>query len=152
MPIHPASEKSHAHHEAERGVIWTATEGQVVHLGIYALCALTCWLVVPAVYAIYLYLVTRAHVYQLTDQRLIETTGLLLRNTEALELYRVKDVRIEQSLLHRTLGRGCVVLLTSDRSTPTVLLNAVSEPYAVAGLLRERVEHCRVAKGVREVD
>lgn len=131
---------------------WSASEGQVVNLGIYVVCLLTCWLVFPPLYALYRFLLTNAHVYQLTDQRLLETKGLVFKDTDVLELYRVKDVSIQQPLLQRLLGCGTVILLTSDRSTPSVVLSAIQNPHAVAELLREFVERCRVAKGVREID
>ena len=97
-------------------------------------------------------MVVNAHVYTLTDQRLRETTGLLFKHTEELELYRVKDISVEQPPRQRLVGRGRVILRTSDRSTPIVVLNAVPGALAVADLLRDRVERCRVAKGVREID
>lgn len=141
-----------AEFNAERGIVWQASEGQIVNAGAYVLGVLLCWLIVPVLYAAYRFLATYTHSYQLTDQRLLETRGLLFKATEALELYRVKDLSIEQPLLQRLAGCGRVILLTSDRSTPRVVLNAIHNPHGVAELLRECVERCRVAKGVREID
>ena len=136
----------------ENAVRWRASEGQVMNLSLYVGCVLTSWLVLPLLYALYRLLLTCAHVYLLTDERLLETTGLIFKDSEALELYRVKDIRIQQPPLQRLFGRGTVVLVTSDRSTPTINLSGIQEPHAVAALLRELVERCRVAKGVREID
>jgi membrane protein YdbS with pleckstrin-like domain len=152
MATHSSPDPAPAVLHAERGVQWSASEGQVVNLGIYVVCLLTCWLAIPPLYALYRFLLTNAHVYQLTDQRLLETKGLLFKDTDVLELYRVKDVGIQQPLLQRLLGCGTVILLTSDRSSPRVVLSAIRNPHAVAELLREFVERCRVAKGVREID
>lgn len=148
----PLPEPTAAVFEPERGPVWVSTEGHIVNAGTYALCLLTFWLLLPPVYALYRFLVVNAHVYLLTDQRLRETSGLLFKSTEELELYRVKDISVEQPFLQRMVGRGRVILLSSDRSTPIVVLNAVAGPLAVADLLRDRVERCRVAKGVREID
>jgi uncharacterized membrane protein YdbT with pleckstrin-like domain len=136
----------------KNAVRWRASEGQVMNLALYVVCVLTGWLVLPLLYALYRLLLTYAHVYVLTDERLLETTGLIFKDTEALELYRVKDIRIQQPPLQRLFGRGTVVLVTSDRSTPTINLRGIQEPLAFAALLRELVERCRVAKGVREID
>lgn len=152
MATHSFPEPAPAALHVERGVQWSVSEGQVVNLGIYAVCLLTCWLIFPSLYALYRFLLTNAHIYQLTDQRLLETTGLVFKETDVLELYRVKDVGIQQPLLQRLLGCGTVTLLTSDLSTPRVVLSAIKNPHAVAELLREFVEGCRVAKGVREID
>jgi uncharacterized membrane protein YdbT with pleckstrin-like domain len=132
--------------------VWTASEGQVDNLGYYALCFAFCWLLFPLVAMCVRYLRTALHCYELTPQRLTERTGILSRQTEALELYRVKDIAIEQPMLQRLFGRGRIVLQTSDRSTPEVVLNCIRSPREVARVLREQVEKCRVTKGVREID
>ncbi|HJV79499.1 PH domain-containing protein [Noviherbaspirillum sp.] len=136
----------------ESGLLWAGTEGQIVNAGVYFLCLLFCWLVVPVIYAMYRCLKTVCHTYRLTDQRLQESSGILFRQTDKLELYRAKGISIQQTLLQRMLGHGCVVLLTSDRSTLVVVLNVISDPHAVARTLRDCVERCRIAKGVREID
>lgn len=141
-----------AHAWDEAAPLWVATEGQVANLHVYLIALPLCFLVVPALWAIYRFALTSFHVYSLSDQRLLETTGLLSRQTQELELYRVKDISVEQPFVQRILGCGRVVLHTSDRSTPIVTLNAVSRPAAVARVIRSCVEQCRVSKGVREID
>ena len=138
----------------EAGVLWTASEGQIVNAGLFILCGLTFWLVVPLLVALYRGWLTASHRYSLTDQRLREQTGIFSRNTEELELYRVKDISVQEPLLQRLFGRGRVTIATSDRSTPIVVLNAIPKPLAVADLLRSCVERSRVAKGVgvREIE
>jgi uncharacterized membrane protein YdbT with pleckstrin-like domain len=133
-------------------VIWTASEGQVDNLGYYALCIAFCWLLFPLAAMGMRYLGTALHSYELTPQRLKERTGILSRQIEELELYRVKDIAVEQPLVQRLFGRGRVVLQTSDRSTPVVVLNGIRSPREVARVLREHVEKCRVTKRVREID
>jgi uncharacterized membrane protein YdbT with pleckstrin-like domain len=136
----------------EGGVVWSSSEGQVTNLGATVLCLLGFWLVLPVFYAVYLTLRTACHRYTLTDQRLRERRGILSVTTEELELYRVKDITVKQPLLQRLVGRGSVVLTTSDRTTPVVVLNAIGCPDVVADLVRACVERSRVAKGVREID
>jgi len=132
--------------------IWASSEGQLVNASSFAVCVALCWLVVPLLILLVRYLRTAMHVYELTPQRLRETAGLLSRQTEELELYRVKDVSIEEPLLQRIFGRGTVVLATSDRSTPVVILSCIPDPRGVADTIRNLVERCRVTKGVREID
>ena len=137
---------------AEESLHWSASEGQATILGTYAVCALTGWLVLPVLNAVYRFLPTHTHVYQLPGERMLETKGLLSRTTEVLDLYRVKDIRVDQPLTQRLFGRGTVVLFTSDRSTPTVNVCGIRSPHAFAETLRELVEQCRARNGVREID
>jgi len=138
--------------EPDTPVIWSASEGHLDNLGYYTLCLVFCWLILPIIAMALRYLRTALHRYELTSQRLKEQTGILNRQTDELELYRVKDIAVEQPLLHRLFGRGRVVLQTSDRSTPSVALNCIHQPHEIARALRENVEQCRVMKGVREID
>ena len=136
----------------ESHVIWEETEGQVVNLGWILLGIGLFWLILPLFMTAWKIWRTANHRYTLTSQRLREHAGVLVKDTEELELYRVKDISVHQPLLQHLLGRGQVVLLTSDRSTPRVVLSAVVDPQAVANLIRQHVEQCRVLKGVREID
>ena len=55
--------------------------------------------------------------YRLTTQRLLVRRGWLAKHLNELELYRVKDVVVDQGLLQRVLGYGTVTVL-SDWSIP----------------------------------
>lgn len=141
-----------AHKDREAGVLWQAREGQVVNAHVYLITVLLCWLGVPIFWAIYRYLRTANHQYILTDQRLLERSGIIVKKMETLELYRVKDLAVSSTFMQTLFGRGQVILQTTDASTPTVLINAVPSPELVSQLVRNRVEACRQAKGVRAFD
>lgn len=130
--------------------IWMESEGHVSSFGYYVACFLFCWLLFPMILALVRYLRVTNHTYELTAQRLREQTGVLFRKSDVLELYRVKDISVDQPLMQRLAGCGRVILQTSDLSTPIVVLEAVPDPLAVADLIRDCVERCRVSKGVRE--
>lgn len=137
---------------AESAELWIGSEGQVANAGAYALCALTVWLLLPLLFAAWRACGTARHRYTLTSQRLSEQSGVFVRRTDHLELYRVKDIAVSEPLIQALFGRGQITLITSDRTTPVVVLNAVASPLAVAALIRTCVERCRTAKGVREID
>jgi uncharacterized membrane protein YdbT with pleckstrin-like domain len=136
----------------DSAVIWASSEGQVDNLGYFAACIALCWLLVPLLALLWRYWSTASHEYELTLERLQERRGVISRRTDELELYRVKDLSITEPFLQRLFGRGRVVLQTSDRSTPIVVLNCIPDPHYVAFIIREHVERCRVMKGVREID
>lgn len=139
-------------HVPERDLLWSATEGQVSNAGVFALAALTFWLLLPLAWALYRYLATACHRYELTDQRLLVRTGIVVKQVESLELYRVKDLQVSGTLMQSLFGRGRVILLSTDASCPRLVINAVANPAEVAQLVRDAVERCRAAKGVRAFD
>lgn len=81
--------------------------------------------------------------YRLTDQRLICRRGLIARRIEEVELFRVKDVTVSQGLLERILGIGSVVVLSTDDSTPRVLLHKIPSPMMIKEELRGRFRAAR---------
>lgn len=139
-----------AHHQSDSYPIWEQSEGHIASFWYYLVCLLLSWLLLPALLGLIRYLQVRNHVYTLTTQRLSERSGIIFVRSDTCELYRVKDISVELPLLQRLLGCGNVILTTSDVSTPYIMLEAVHDPMAVADLMRDNVERCRVAKGVRE--
>lgn len=132
--------------------LWSASEGQIANLQVYFFGVLFCWLVVPLLMAAWRSLTTAAHTWELTDQRLVESEGVFSRRTEVLELYRVKDITVSRPFVQRFFGRGQVLLATTDRSSPLIVINAVRAPMEVASLIRHHVEQCRAVAGIYEVE
>ncbi len=136
----------------EKEVLWSASEGQVSNATVYLVAVLTFWLILPVFYAGYRYLRAARHCYTLTDQRFIEESGILVRNVESVELYRVKDISVKGTLLQSMFGRGQIVIQSTDATCPTLLINAVASPVAVSQLIRNAVEVRRSVRGVRAFD
>ena len=133
-------------------VVWTDHPSHVEFLGRYILCALFCWLIFPIFLAAYYWLLLRSRRYELTNQRLLFSHGIISKTREEWELYRIKDMRIDQPLKLRLFGKGNIVLQTSDRSLPEFTIAAVDSPQALSDQIRKLVEVRRDSKGVREVD
>lgn len=133
-------------------VIWRGKPSQVDNLGIFIMTALFFWLVIPIFVAFWRYLSVRAMRYQVTTERLRNLYGVLNKTIDELELYRVRDYRIERPLLLRLFGLSNLVLETSDRTHPTVTIRAVPDGGKVMRQIRDQVEVCRDAKRVRSVD
>lgn len=86
--------------------------------------------------------------YDLTAERLLISSGWLTTRVDNLELYRVRELHLEQTLLGRTWNVGRIILATIDRSEPVVVLAGVRDPRVVFDRLRDQVEACRRRAGV----
>lgn len=133
----------------EEKTLWQGGPSQLVNLGLFIVCGLLCWTVIPAIMIIAAYLRTKNTIYELTNQRLRITTGTLSRRVDEIELYRVKDSTVVEPFMLRSQGLGNVVVISSDMSTPGVVLLAISNPRAVREKLRTAVESRRDQKRVR---
>ncbi len=124
---------------------WTGTPSQWQNGGWF----LACLLLVPIPWAIWRWLVVRSTVYTLTDQRLSIRRGIFTRVTEDLELYRVRDTRLEQTFFERMFGLGEVVLFTTDASTPEIHMPWLKDAEALRESVRRLSEARRDVKRVR---
>lgn len=132
--------------------IWRGPSSQLQNLGVYILCTLFFWLVVPLFFALARYLQTRNRVYELTTERFKITQGVFSKATSTIELYRVKDIEVRQPFLYRLVGVENIHISTSDVSSPLLLLDAIPVAAGLPDKLRNQVEAIRVQKRVREID
>jgi uncharacterized membrane protein YdbT with pleckstrin-like domain len=137
---------------AAEEIVWRGTSSQWKNFGVYVLCGLLCWLIVPIFFALIYFYKTRCKVFELTTQRLKITSGVFSKFTETLELYRVKDIETRQPFFSRLVGIENVQLTTSDVSSPVVLIEAVPSSAGFADKVRNQVEIIRQQKRVREID
>jgi membrane protein YdbS with pleckstrin-like domain len=133
-------------------IVWRGTSSQWKNFGVFLLCALFCWLIVPIFIAVARYLQTKNKIYELTTERLKITEGIFDKVTDTLELYRVKDIETRQPFFYRMVGIENVQMNTSDTSSPFVYIDAIPSTVALADKIRNQVETIRTQKGVREID
>jgi uncharacterized membrane protein YdbT with pleckstrin-like domain len=133
-------------------IVWRGSSSQWKNFGVYLLCGLFCWLIVPIFIALARYLKTKCKIYELTTERLKMTEGVFSKVTETLELYRVKDLEVRQPFLYRLVGIENIRINTSDLTTPFVIVEAIPSSVGFGDKLRNQVEIIRQQKRVRELD
>jgi membrane protein YdbS with pleckstrin-like domain len=108
--------------------------------------------VIPLLILAWKWLAISCYRYEVTTERIKVRTGILSRDHEVVELYRVKDISLERPFIMRMFGLGNVIAITSDKTTPTVTFWAVRRPGELYEELRKFVEQRRVQRRVREMD
>ena len=133
---------------SDERIEWTASPSQWQNLGWFAACLF----LLPIPWAFWRWLEVRSTVYTLTDQRLKFSRGVLSKTVDDLELYRVRDTKLQQTLWERLFGLGELTLFTTDASTPEVRLRWIHDAEKVRETLRRLVEARRDAKRVRTLE
>ncbi len=82
--------------------------------------------------------------YLLDAKRLKLCKGLLNTTEDDLLLYRVMDVTVRRSLAQRMAGLGTIILLSSDKTNPTLEVKNIKHVHAFKDALDERVESERI--------
>lgn len=92
--------------------------------------------------------------YQITPERLIVRRGILLKSIDEIELYRIKDVRMNFSLLNQWADIGTICLTSSDQTTRAgeLVMRHVERAEARREELRRLIDAARRQRGVREID
>jgi uncharacterized membrane protein YdbT with pleckstrin-like domain len=92
--------------------------------------------------------------FDICEDRLIVRRGIFIKSIDEIELYRVKDVRLDFSLINQMFGIGSITVNSSDETTrgAPLRLRHVERAAQRREELRRLVEAARQKRRVREID
>ncbi len=92
--------------------------------------------------------------YEVTEERLIVRRGIIMKSVDEVELYRVKDVRINFSIINQLAGLGHITISSSDETTRggELLLRDIERAQPRREQIRRLVDTARQKRRVREID
>jgi uncharacterized membrane protein YdbT with pleckstrin-like domain len=92
--------------------------------------------------------------FDICPDRLIVRRGIFLKSLDEIELYRVKDIRLDFSLVNQVAGIGTITVTSSDETTrgEPLSLPHVERAQQRREELRRLVESARQKRRVREID
>jgi uncharacterized membrane protein YdbT with pleckstrin-like domain len=95
-----------------------------------------------------------AATYEVSADRLIIRRGIFIKSLDEIELYRVKDIRLDFSLVNQWAGIGTICLSSSDETTRAgdLVMRQVERAEPRREELRRLVDAARQKRGVREID
>lgn len=99
----------------------------------------------------YRYWKVRRTIYNLDAEVLHISTGIFLRRTDSLELYRVKDYVVTRNLMMQLFGLMNLTLLTTDLTGPVIILRCIPKSD-LPNVIRERVQRARQNSKIVELN
>ena len=92
--------------------------------------------------------------YELTEDRLILRKGIFVKSVDEIELYRVKDVRMDFTLINQWAGIGTISIDSSDETTRegALVMPHIERAAERREELRRLVDAARQKRRVRELD
>lgn len=124
--------------------IWWA--GWAFDTGLHPLVIAGAGLVPLALGIAYSWIVRLGAEYRLYQDSLEAETGIIARSIDNLQLFRVRDLRLKQSVLGRLLGYGDISVTSTDQSTPHLTIRGVDAPRALYDTLREGVARSQATR------
>ena len=92
--------------------------------------------------------------FEITNERLIIRRGIIQKSVDEIELYRVKDVRIDFSIVNQLAGIGRIGIASSDETTQggDLVMRDIERAQERREHLRRLVDTARQQRRVREID
>lgn len=87
--------------------------------------------------------------YALSEDRLFLSVGFLNIKDDEILLYRVRDIDSSRTLWQRLFGVGTVVVMSSDKSMPNLVLKNIKDPIGIKELIHQQVEEMKIRRRVR---
>ena len=86
--------------------------------------------------------------YELTEEKILITTGILSLKEEEIKLYRILDVTLKMNFFQRIFGVGTIHCCSSDKTSGEFDILDVKNPKKVKELISSLVEKERDKKRV----
>ena len=87
--------------------------------------------------------------YSLSEDRLFISEGFLSIKDDEVLLYRVRDIDTRRSLWQRLFGVGTIIVVSSDKTMPNLVLKNIKDPVFVKELIHKQVEETKIKRRVR---
>jgi len=81
--------------------------------------------------------------------KLFSELGLLITNFDEINLYRIKDIALDQTFGDKIFGTGTITLYSNDSAAPLFKLWHIAEPFKVRIMLSSMIEEQRKIHGVK---
>ena len=89
--------------------------------------------------------------YIVTGEQIVYLHGVLMHQTDYMELYRVVDYQQHRSLLQQLTGLKTITIMSGDRNLPCLDIIGVEEQEEVVQEIRTRVEYNKQMKHIHEI-
>ena len=86
--------------------------------------------------------------YAVFEDRLLLKIGFFNTMMDEILLYRIMDVRLSRKLGQKIFGVGTIILMSADKSHPTLELKNIKQSDKVRQLLSRQIDRQRTARGL----
>lgn len=97
-------------------------------------------------------LVVHNTVYEFTNDRIVMEFGVLNKENDFLEYFRIKDYTVKRPLIARMLKLCDIYIISTDRTHPRLKLRYINNLLGQEVLLRNKIEESTANGRGRELD
>lgn len=97
------------------------------------------------------YVLIRNIKWIISDETICREQGVLMRQTDYVELYRVVDYTETQTFMQRIFGVKTVLIISTDKLDRVMPIYGVPRRLDIVRYIRTKVEHCKQIKRIYEI-
>ena len=105
-----------------------------------------------AIMPLYVTVAIRSRRYTITRRLIEREQGFFVKHVDAIDLAKVKDVELSQSLFERLFNVGTIKVFSADHTIPSLLIEAIPNPRPIYEQLRDAVIDIGRRRGVIALD
>ena len=129
---------------AVAAAIWVA--GYVVTIPVPGVLIAIGGLLPLVIGGVWAWLVRLGNEYRIFEDSVEIQSGVVSRNIDNLQLFRVRDLGLSQGIAGRILGFGDVTITSTDQTTPHFTLRGIGDPRRVYETLRGLVSRSQATR------
>ncbi len=84
--------------------------------------------------------------------RIDTEVGIFSRKTDSVEMFRIKDIQLQQRFIQRILGIGTIVIQSTDETTPVLELYMIPQVRKVHKYLQEQIPKADAERKVLHIE
>ena len=97
---------------------------------------------------VYIIMSIRTQRYTITRRLIERERGIIVKRVDSLDLGRIKDIELRQSIFDRLVNIGTIEVFSSDQTDPIMVIEAIPNPRPVYEQLRDAVIAISQRRGV----
>ena len=90
--------------------------------------------------------------YEITDDRIEYTRGILNRQVDNLDMFRVVDLSLSRTIFDCVVGIGTVTLITSDKTDPQFKFKKIRHPKDLYNIIKKASLHADKRRSVLHLE
>ena len=112
--------------------------GTAIALICFALLLMRLWYLTSVVWAI-------------TDTQIKYTRGVINKNVDYMELYRIIDYQEKQDIIQQMMGIKDVIIVSGEKSHPILRIYGIKNNLDIIGYINTRVEQAKKERKIYEI-
>jgi len=138
----------HAPTPAQARILYEGSPSWKAFFWQYVFAWILAVVVVGLIWVLILHLKRKSTKFKITTASIDTETGIFSRHIETLQLWRIKDIDLQQSFWERILGVARIMVFTKDVTNPVLTIMGLPSSRELFDQLKDSIEAARQSRNL----